>query len=261
LSHIDEPLTGGGRTSVFRRGMVVHRETGPWAPAVHALLRHLEAVGFEYSPRVVGNGFDEEGRETLTFIPGASLHPGPWPSEAMFALGSLLARLHAATETFVPPADARWRPWFGRELGSGRRVIGHCDLGDWNIIADAGQPVALIDWEQAGPVDPLVELAQLCWLNAHLFDDDLVERLQIPELRTRASNLAAILDGYGLPRSRRAELVETMIQLSFHDAANEAREAAITPESTGPTEALWAMAWRSRSAVWMDRNRSALTGR
>ncbi|MGZ4433218.1 MAG: hypothetical protein ACXVW7_06265 [Trebonia sp.] len=32
-------------------------------------------------------------------------------------------------------------------------------------------PVALIDWETAGPVDPLVELAQLAWLNAKLHDD------------------------------------------------------------------------------------------
>jgi len=33
--------------------------------------------------------------------------------------------------------------------------------------------VALIDGELAGPVDPLVELAQACWLNAKL-DDDVV---------------------------------------------------------------------------------------
>jgi len=29
-------------------------------------------------------------------------------------------------------------------------------------------PVALIDWEFAGPAEPLVELAQTCWLNAKL---------------------------------------------------------------------------------------------
>ena len=34
----------GGRTVVYRRGSVVIRETGPWTPAVHALLRHLEEV-------------------------------------------------------------------------------------------------------------------------------------------------------------------------------------------------------------------------
>src|SRR5215217_3578672 len=157
------PLTGGGRTAVSRIGDTVHRQTGPWAPAVHALLRHLQAEGFGGAPRVIGTGFDAEGRETLSYLPGASLHPGPWPDDAMFNLGRMLADFHRASASFVPPADAIWRPWFGRTLGTSPRIIGHGDLGDWNIIAQNGQPTGFIDWEQAGPVDPLVELAQLCW--------------------------------------------------------------------------------------------------
>lgn len=256
----DIPLTGGGRTAVIRRGDVVHRETGPWAPAVHALLRHLEAVGFPAAPRVVGSGFDEHGRETLSFLPGASLHPGPWPEEALFTLGRLLADLHRATQSFVPPENAAWRDWFGRSLGAGPRVIGHCDLGQWNILAQHGQPTGFIDFEQAGPVDPLVELAQLCWLNAHLFDDDLAERLTLPPLAVRAKYLRLITDGYGLASKARETLVPTMIALATHDAANEARQAGLTPDSTAPVEALWAMAWRARSASWMLRNRAVLEG-
>ncbi|HWU18656.1 MAG TPA: phosphotransferase [Devosia sp.] len=254
----EEVLTGGGRTAVSRRGDVVHRQTGPWAQSVHALLRHLEEVGFPAAPHVVGSGFDAEGRETLTFLPGASLHPGPWPDEAMFNLGKLLADLHRATASFTPPANAIWRDWFGRTLGEGPRIISHCDLGDWNIIAQSGQPTGLIDWEQAGPVDPLVELAQLSWLNAHLFDDDLERRLALPPLANRARKLRLIADGYELPASDRARLVPTMIELAISDAANEAVEAGLTPESTGPVEALWAMAWRSRSAAWMLRHRATL---
>lgn len=254
----EEVLTGGGRTAVSRRGDVVHRQTGPWAETVHALLRHLEDVGFTKAPRVVGSGFDAEGRETLTFLPGASLHPGPWPEEAMFNLGKLLADLHRATASFRPPPNAIWRDWFGRTLGDGPRIIGHCDLGDWNIMAQNGRPTGLIDWEQAGPVDPLVELAQLCWLNAHLFDDDLETRLGLPPLATRAHNLRLIVDGYELPARDRARLVSTMIELAIADAANEAMEAKLTPESQEPMEALWAMAWRARSAAWMLRNGAAL---
>ena len=254
----DIPLTGGGRTAVIRRGDVVHRQTGPWAPAVHALLRHLEAVGFPASPRVVGTGFDPQGRETLTYLPGASLHPGPWPDDAMFNLGRLLADLHRATQSFVPPEGAVWRDWFGRRLGTGPRIIGHCDLGDWNILAQDGQPTGFIDFEQAGPVDPLVELAQLSWLNAHLFDDDLEVRLGLPPLAARAKKLRLLADGYGLPSAARPLLVDTMITLAIQDTANEAVEARLTPESTAPVEALWAMAWRARSASWMLRNRAEL---
>lgn len=256
----EEVLAGGGRTAVSRKGEVVYRQTGPWAETVHALLRHLEDVGFTNAPRVVGSGFDAEGRETLTFLPGASLHPGPWPEDAMFNLGKLLADLHRATASFQPPPNAIWRDWFGRTLGDGTRIIGHCDLGDWNIIAQNGQPTGLIDWEQAGPVDPLVELAQLCWLNAHLFDDDLKARIGLPPLTTRARNLRLITDGYELPARDRARLVTTMIELATHDAANQAVEAGLTPESVEPVGALWAMAWRAKSAAWMLRNRAVLEG-
>ena len=251
-------LAGGGRNSVTRIGDVVHRQTGPWAQSVHALLRHLEAKGFAGAPRVIGSGFDAQGRETISFIHGVSLHPGPWPDEAMFNLGKMLADFHRASASFVPPDDAIWRDWFGRSLGTGPRIIGHCDLGDWNILAQNGQPTGLIDFEQAGPVDPLVELAQLCWLNAHLFDDDLQLRIGLPPLHIRARKLRYIVDGYGLPSQDRARLVPTMIELAIADAANEAVEAGLTPDSIGPVEALWAMAWRARSAAWMGRNRGAL---
>lgn len=46
----------------------MHRDAGPWTPAVHALLRHLEYVGFEGAPRVIG--FDDSGREVLTYLEG-----------------------------------------------------------------------------------------------------------------------------------------------------------------------------------------------
>jgi hypothetical protein len=52
-----------GLTEVERVGDTIRRGTGPWTPAVHALLRHLEAVGFDAAPRVLG--FDEQGREVL----------------------------------------------------------------------------------------------------------------------------------------------------------------------------------------------------
>ncbi|WP_291376336.1 aminoglycoside phosphotransferase family protein [Devosia sp.] len=254
----EEVLTGGGRTAVSRIGAVVHRQTGPWAPAVHALLRFLEAEGFSGAPRVVGTGFDDTGRETLTFVAGASPHPGPWPEGSHFLLGQMLAEFHDLTRRFKPPPNAIWRDWFGRALGDGARLIGHCDLGDWNILAQSGRPIAFIDWEQAGPVDPMVELAQLCWLNAHLFDDDLEERLGLAPAKIRAGHFQAIADGYGLGQRQRTELVDTMIRLALHDTANEAIEARIVPDSTDSTP-LWALAWRARSAAWMDRNRALLS--
>jgi hypothetical protein len=173
-------LAGGGRTAVHRRGSVVIRAAGPWTPAVHALLRHLQEKGFAAAPRLAGPGLDQDGRELLTFIDGEFTQPGPWSLAGAAALGALLRDLHQATRTFRPPAAAVWFPWHGRDLGGPHKIIGHCDVAPWNIVARDGRPVALIDGETAGPVDPLVELAQLCWLNAKLHDDTVAQREHLP---------------------------------------------------------------------------------
>ena len=62
----EQPLTGGFVNKVARVGDTVRRPTGYWTPAVHARLRHLEAVGFSEAPRVLG--IDEAHREVLTFL-------------------------------------------------------------------------------------------------------------------------------------------------------------------------------------------------
>lgn len=149
------PVPGeNGRPSKAQRGDgVVLRPSGPWSATVHALLRHLEAVGFSAAPRVIGGGFADDGRETLSFAPGTSPQPHPWSDDAVAEIGRLLRQLHWATAAFAPPAGARWQPWFGRHLPGSDRVISHCDLGPWNIIARGGLPVAFVDWEFAGPVE------------------------------------------------------------------------------------------------------------
>ena len=72
----EEPLPGGNvSTGVVRVGDTVRRPAGPHTAAVHALLSHLHAVGFEGAPQPLG--IDELGREVLSFIPGTV----PWPEE------------------------------------------------------------------------------------------------------------------------------------------------------------------------------------
>lgn len=171
-------------------------------------------------------------------------------------MGALVRRFHKASTSFEPPKDAVWRDWFGRDLGDGARIIGHCDTGPWNIIAREGRAVALIDWEEAGPVDPLVELAQTCWLNAQLYDDDIAERDGLGDAAARGRDLRAIVEGYGLAQAERGVLVELMIAFAIHAAANEARLNDATPGK--PENVLGAVAWRTRSASWMLSHRSLL---
>ena len=83
---------------------------------------------------------------------------------------------------FAAPADARWQHWYGRDLGGPDRLVGHCDLGPWNWLADVdGLPSALIDWEFAEPVNPEVKVAHAVWLNAQLHGDVVAADHSLPE--------------------------------------------------------------------------------
>lgn len=261
-------LSPDGRpTAVVRHNGSVHRRPGPETPAVLSLLRHLEAAGFPASPRVVGNGYDEEGNQVLTFIEGELVHPRAWSDEAIGRVGQLLRALHDATASFRRPPDAVWRSWFLRS-SEPTAIIGFGEAAPWNIVARDGLPVAFIGWENAGPIERLDELSGAAWLNAQLHDDDVAEMFGLPDASVRANQLRRFLDAYGLPALDRAGFVTRMVEYAIRDCAREAIAPPtagpedgppITPSSTDPLP-LWALAWRARSAAWLLRHRPMLEG-
>ena len=234
----------------------VRRPAGPWTPAVHALLAHLEQAGFGGSQRVVGDGYDDRGREVLSYIPGEFVHPHAWTDEGSWHVGRLLRDLHDATVGFRPPPGAVWHPWPFHSDAPGA-IISHRDAGPWNIVARDGLPVAFIDWPTAGPTDRLDEIAGTAWLNAQLHDDDIAGRQDLPSAEARATQLRCFADGYGLAAEDRDALVTAMIEYAIRDSAAEAIQGRVTAEAGDPT-ALWPIAWRARSAAWMIRHRKLL---
>jgi aminoglycoside phosphotransferase (APT) family kinase protein len=114
----------------------------------------------------------------------------------------------------------------------GGPVIGHCDPGPWNIVGRPGRADAFIDWEFAGPVDRLGELAETVWLNAQLVDDDIAEMHGLPAAATRARQARAIVDGYGLPHAAREEFVDRLCDVAIHGARHEAVAVGVTIDST-----------------------------
>jgi hypothetical protein len=103
----------------------------------------------------------------------------------------------------------------------------------------------------------MFEIAQTCWLNAQLHDDDIAERQGLLSADTRARYVREILDGYELSRSQRVGFVDKMIEFAVHDAAEQVISANVTPETQDPTP-LWGIAWRTQSAAWMLRHRAML---
>ena len=156
-------LAGGSVNHVVRVGSTVRRPTGAWTQSVHDLLRHLERVGFDGAPRVLG--IDDQGREVLTFLEGVAASR-PWPSVLHTEVGLArfarrLHRYHEAVASFEPPENARWRAGPMR-LQEGQ-IVSHGDLGPWNSIWQDETLVGLIDWEFAEPRWPIEDVAETAW--------------------------------------------------------------------------------------------------
>ncbi|MBJ8348655.1 phosphotransferase [Antrihabitans sp. YC2-6] len=194
-------LVGGWGGKVYRHGGTVRRETGPWTPAVHALLQHLESVGFAGAPRVLG--VDRDGFEVLTFIDGQTCGGNAgWPGwgradENLVRIANLLRRYHDAAETFRPAPGALWRGG-RRELQAGE-IIGHNDVSLANLVADShGRVHSLIDWDQAGPTTRRADLAYAAWQVVGLHAPGHARHRGWTRRPDVARRLATFLDAYGL---------------------------------------------------------------
>jgi hypothetical protein len=181
-------LIGGDMNLIVRVGDTVRRPMGRWSPAVHALLRHFENVGFDGAPRFLG--VDEQGREVLSYVEGdAALAPAPSNDEAVEELGRLVRRAHDAQARFDDPGG-----WVEPTHGP---VICFHDFFPPNVIFDNGLPVALIDWDLARPGERAddVAVAALWWVP--LQPDQEATHWGLPVDR-RSERLRGLCDGYGL---------------------------------------------------------------
>ena len=176
-----EPLQGGNVGGAVRIGPTVRRPTGPWTPAVHRLLRHLEAAGLDGIPRVLG--FDDRGREVLTHLPGRIIAADvEEPSTGVLRDAvQWLRRFHTAVATFRPVETLSWR--HGARALAPAEIICHHDPGVYNWIVSDGRFAGIIDWDMAGPGVPLEDLAFLAWTGVPLSHErptsDVVRRLSL----------------------------------------------------------------------------------
>jgi len=169
---------------------------------VHALLRHLERVGFDGAPRVLGT--DERGREVLSYVPGeVPDRPSPEAAteRALAGVGRLLRRLHEAASGFELPAGISWHH---PGLPGARTVVCHNDVSPRNTVFRGGLPVAFLDWDLASPAPPAWDLAQAAWQFVPLSDDAGCARDGWFSPPDRARRLRVLCDGYGLPDRDRA---------------------------------------------------------
>jgi hypothetical protein len=225
LADPDEIQLAGGLTNaglVTRAGDTVRRPLRPTSSATHALLEHLEQVGFDGAPRF--RGIDERGREVLSFIEGeAAIAPTPdWAltDEALVSVAELLRRYHDAAASF----DAGGRRW-GRPVPPAFRdgVVSHNDPNLDNVVFCDGRAVALIDFDLAAPGSAVwdVACAARMWVPLRA-ERDAPARLRGGSL----ARLRTFVDAYGLAQSERSRVVDAAIET--HDWCYDIVREAVT---------------------------------
>lgn len=181
--NIEIPLPGGQRTpGVVRIDNTVRRPLSEGWEFRHALLRHLETVGFPFSPRILG--VDEQQREILTYLEGETMVGG---EVSLREIGAMIAAFHSATA--------------GTTLAGSHELVCHRDIAPWNTIHQHGHLVGMIDFDAAEPGNHLDDLAYAAWTFLNIGS--------VPQADV-VTGLQKITGGYGLVD--RTGLAEAILQ-------------------------------------------------
>jgi Ser/Thr protein kinase RdoA (MazF antagonist) len=202
------PLTGGRVTAgVVRVGNTVRRPMRGDHGRQHALLRHLEAKGFDGAPRFLG--IDEQGREVLSYLEGeVPADLGHFDDAQLAAAARLLRRFHDATADFAASAE----------------TICHNDFTPSNAVFRDGVPLGMIDFDTARPGLRLWDLGYSAFAWLDLGDDTYTGAEQI-------RRLTGFAEAYGLPACGAPEIaVHALARQTSLAASSRGKGATATAE-------------------------------
>ena len=266
LEDAEVPLPGGDMTEgVVRVGRTVRRPVRPHTAAVHGLLRHLAAAGFDGAPRVLG--IDAGNREVLTYLPGVvARRPRPAFATAdatLAALARLLFRYHEAVAGFEPPPGAWWDGEVTRFVDGPADIICHCDINLGNVIFQPGpdglRPYALIDFDLARPGTRLVDIIQTLRYWAPIADPaDRDPALRDVDV---AARITIFCEAYGLSCGERARLVPVASRWLRRSRATIAQRARMRGGAWARMVDVGVGERLLRSAVWLERNQPEIEAR
>ncbi|MCA1707403.1 MAG: phosphotransferase [Actinobacteria bacterium] len=227
-------VLGGITQGVVRVGNTVRRPTGPHTPFVHSLLRHLEEVGFDRAPRVLG--VDQQGREIATFIEG---HVPPdlatWSDGQLVRAAALIRHFHDATA--------------GTALAGDEEVVCHNDLSPCNTVFVEGMPSAFIDFDEAASGPRSQDLGYAMWLFLDLGPEGVDTRTQGRRMRMmcEAYRIGSEFDAISaIAHSQQATLERSLGRLRAGGPASGVAYAQSSVE------------WIHGQMAWLDAHRDEL---
>ncbi|MFI7064639.1 phosphotransferase [Kribbella sp. NPDC050124] len=206
MSEVETLLLGGtaNRGLVVRVGDTVRRPLRASSTATHALLEHLESVGFTGAPTFLG--VDSQQREVLSYLPGETVTQ-PYPAwsmtdAALDSVARLLREYHHAVAGFAP-SGLDWAEPVPAEYVED--LVSHNDPNLDNVVFRDGVAIALIDFDLAGPGSALWDVATAVRLWAPLRPEADIADVRRGRTLTRLRRFA---DAYGLDEADRARLID-----------------------------------------------------
>lgn len=234
-SVVEEVLTGGNTTpGVVKNGDTVRRPRERRSVFASRVLRELNDRGYRWAPRYLG--VDEQGRDVLSFVDGATTdHPSQRDERCYAAMGRMLRQLHDLTR--------------GSELAAGGACVVHGDPGPFNVVMRDGMPVALIDWDSAHPGDPFVDVGYAGWTWC-------IQAVGNVPLQDQARRLHEFVDGYdpALPAETVLEAIEGQQLRIIECESTNAADATLTDARR--THARKAVEWAANDRQVLQANRA-----
>lgn len=206
----EDNLNSNDKHPIIRIGDTVHRPTHWWTPAVHDLLKYLESIGFEHSPRVLG--FDEQGREILTFMEGESGKEG-WAKivsdEGLRNYARFLRKYHDAIAGYHPSVDSEWAYATGAPKEG--EIMCHGDFGVWNLVWEGNKPVGIIDWDFVLPAPATFDVLYALEYSAPFRDDETcIKWHAFTEVPDRKHRIEVFTEAYGAQLEKVTDKVAQM---------------------------------------------------
>ncbi|MEM7130764.1 MAG: aminoglycoside phosphotransferase family protein [Chloroflexota bacterium] len=250
-------LTGGNvNASVVRIGNTVRRHMTSASPAIHQLLLHLESKGFAGSPRFLG--IDEKNREILSFVDGDTGIPTSiWQRyDALIAAANLLRAYHDATLDFTFCEHPVWA--YSYPLTEHHEVICHNDFAPYNFVYNSGRPIAVIDFDLAGPGPRLRDVAYAAyWIVPLSFNStDQLEFVQA-DLKNGSHRLHLFCETYGIPVGE--ELLNMIAEVLAHMSSEEKMQQVLGTCAAAKLKDGGHLAHWQRELMAFQQNRSCIS--
>jgi aminoglycoside phosphotransferase (APT) family kinase protein len=204
----EQALHGGRQTvDIVRVGDTVRRPQHARSDFAHAVLRHLNAAGFNGAPRLLG--IDEHGREVISHINGETIDSSParLSDARLVSAAGLVRRFHDATA--------------GTALAAAQEIVAHGDLGPHNIVFSGDTAVAIVDWDHdVAPGSRLVDFGHAVWCCADVCEPDI-------PVAEQAHKVRLMCDAYGWdnPPAVIDEIAERFQRARNNHAAHQRHKA------------------------------------